>query len=111
MKSSTGKPTQPEAERMARLKEIGCICCQLQFGHQPCHNFEVHHIVSGNRRLGHWYTLPLCRRHHQGRLLTGPWTSIAQGSKAFAKVHGPELDLWLKVQHILGLSDELPPSK
>lgn len=86
------------------------MCCLLSFGiAEP--KFEVHHMLQGNRRLGHWYTLPLCELHHRGRSLAGSWTSIAQGSKAFSKVHGTELDLWTKCQHMLNLSDELPTSK
>lgn len=109
MKTSTGTPTKAERERLNRLSDIGCICCLLSFGDKnPI--YEVHHIVQ-TKRLGHWYTLPLCVRHHRIRYQGGLWTSIADGSKAFQKYHGTELDLWLKVQHMLNLSDELPASK
>jgi hypothetical protein len=100
-----------EARRINRMKgEIGCILCLLRTG-VPNYHVEVHHIVRGNKRLGHWYTLPLCRSHHRIRGNGGIFTSIADGSKAFTKIHGTELDLWTKTQHILGLSDELPASK
>lgn len=105
-------PQATEAEK-ARIKrlflEIGCICCRLRFGHYNS-LIEIHHIVRGNKRLGHWYTLPLCHAHHQTKSI-GVWTSIANGRKAFSAVHGDELDVWLKVQHMLGLDDELPKSK
>lgn len=110
MNHSTGKATKPEVERIKRLVlEVGCICCLLRFGVYNGH-VEIHHIVRGNRRLGHWYTLPLCTAHHRAKG-EGPMTSIANGSKAFTAMHGTELDLWLKVQHMLKLSDELPTSK
>lgn len=110
MKTSTGKATKREAARIKRLfTDVGCICCGLAFGMRNC-QIEVHHIVQGNRRLGHWYTLPLCVAHHRVKGVAG-WTSIANGTKAFSRVHGSELDLWLKVQHMLGLSDELPQTK
>lgn len=103
-------PTKQECARIDRLRILGCICCRLTFGqYHPCE--EIHHIVKGGKRLGHWFTLPLCRLHHQGRAKSGFWTSIAQGSKAFAAVHGTEIDLWMKCQHMLELSDELPISK
>ena len=105
-------PPATEAEK-ARIKrlflEVGCICCRLRFANYNS-LIEIHHIVRGNKRLGHWYTLPLCHAHHQTKS-HGVWTSIANGRKAFAAVHGDELDVWLKVQHMLKLDDELPRTK
>jgi hypothetical protein len=109
MKTSTGTPTKAERSRWGRFKEIGCICCVLAFG-LVGQAFEVHHLVSGNRRMGHVYSIPLCPQHHRYKGI-GLWTSIANGSKAFARVHGTQIDLWLKVQHMLGLPDDLPCSK
>lgn len=82
------------AERMA--EEIGCIFCGLNGDMGPC--AVRHHIISGNKRMGHWYTLPLCEKHH---------TDCHNGTLN----HAMQIDRWLKVQHLLGLSDELPPSK
>ena len=105
------RATAEEARRINRMKaEIGCICCLLRTG-VPNYHVEVHHIVRGNKRLGHWYTLPLCRGHHRIKGVGGIFTSIADGRKAFNKIHGTELDLWLKCQHMLELSDELPATK
>lgn len=101
-------PTKRERERFEQLKSMGCVVCWLSFGVRVwC---EIHHIVRGNKRLGHWYTIPLCSAHHRipGE---GLMTSIANGRKAFARVHGSELDLWVKTQHILGLDDSVPASK
>ena len=110
MKHSTGNATKAEVERIKRLiLEVGCICCRLRFGSYNGH-VEIHHIVRGNKRLGHGYTLPLCTAHHRAPG-EGAMTSIANGRKAFERVHGTELDLWLKVQHMLGLPDELPTTK
>jgi hypothetical protein len=112
MMHPNAKPwTKAEKARAERMKEIiGCICCWLAFGRRsPCQ--EIDHLISGNKRMGHWYSIPLCRKHHQGKGLGGLWTSVADGSKAFAAVHGSRIDLWLKVQHILKLSDDLPPTK
>lgn len=111
MKSKAPPPNKAERERITRMKaEIGCICCILSLGiRSRCD--EVHHIISGNKRMGHWYTLPLCRQHHQGGEAGIQWTSVAQGSKAFTRAHGTQIDLWLKIQHMLNLPDDLPPSK
>lgn len=82
------------AERMA--DEIGCIFCGLNGDMGPC--AVRHHIISGNKRMGHWYTLPCCQKHH---------ADCHNGTFS----HAVQIDRWLKVQHLLGLSDELPPSK
>lgn len=118
MKTSTGIPTKAEAARIERMLALGCICCREQFGiHQPA---EVHHIVQGNKRLGHWYTLPLCPGHHRGvwpdfdalkTWVVDPPVSIASGRKAFVAAYGSEMYLWALVQHQLDLSIDYPTSK
>ena len=111
MKSSLPPPTLQEAERIERMKvEIGCICCALN-DLTPARHLEIHHLLVGGQRMSHWYSICLCWTHHQGRAISGLWTSIAQGSKAFTRVHGSQWDLWLKTQHMLNLPDELPLSK
>lgn len=116
MKHSTGKPTKYEQQRIDAMLRFGCAAlAQLGIWHVA----EVHHIVEGNRRLGHWYTLPLSPAVHRGI-----WTpelieiippdmrvSIADGSKAFERVFGTERDLWMKVQVRLGLPALWPISK
>jgi hypothetical protein len=89
--------TKAERERSARMgEEIGCIFCGLNGDTGPC---DVrHHIISGNKRMGHWYTLPCCEKHH---------ADCHNGTFN----HAAQIDRWLKVQHLLGLSDELPTSK
>lgn len=67
MKHSTGKPTKAEAARMARLKEMPCLCCSQQKVPQPSPT-EIHHLLSGNKRRGHLFTIPLCGWHHRGLL-------------------------------------------
>jgi hypothetical protein len=110
VKNNAPAATKAEKDRIKRLfLEVGCICCLLRFGLKNSH-IEIHHIVRGNKRLGHWYTLPLCHSHHQQKD-KGAWTSIANGRKAFNAIHGTELDLWLKCQHMLGLPDDLPATK
>ena len=101
MKTSTGKPTKREAERIDSFRNVGCIACRATLGLFNS-QYDVHHIVRANRRLGHWFTIPLCPQHHRYKG-DGVWTSIANGSKAFVKVHGSEESLWKKTQYLLGL--------
>lgn len=88
------KAEKARADRMAL--EIGCIFCALGDIKSRCDH--RHHIKSGNKRMGHWYTLPLCEAHH---------SQCHSGTIRNAE----QMDAWFKVQHILGLSDELPKSK
>jgi hypothetical protein len=85
---------QARADRMA--EEIGCVFCALNDVKGRCDH--RHHIKRGNVRMGHWYTLPLCERHH-GYCHDGTIKNSQQ------------LQAWFKVQHMLGMSDELPASK
>jgi hypothetical protein len=110
LKSSLPRPTPIEQDRIEQIKALGCVCCRLLHLTSTT-PLEIHHLLIGNKRVGHWYTICLCWMHHQGRSISGLWTSIAQGSKAFTRVHGSQWDLFVKTQHILELPDELPPSK
>lgn len=58
-------PTKPEREWMYSISRLGCIICRIQGrGYVPA---AVHHMLSGSRRMGHLYSLPLCDPgHHQG---------------------------------------------
>lgn len=117
MRHSTGKPTKYESQRITAMMRLGCVCCAQLGIWNPA--VEVHHIVEGNRRLGHWYSLPLCVAHHRGI-----WSSelvelippdlrvaISDGSKMFEKQYGTERDLWMKVQARLKLPAVWPTSK
>ena len=95
------KAERARADRMAIV--IGCVYCCLESGDselQGRHGTSEnrHHIISGNKRMGHWWTLPVCIRHH---------ADCHNGTYK----HAQQIDTWLKVQHALGLSDELPPTK
>lgn len=67
MKHSTGNPTKAEAARFAKLKALGCIACYLG-GNAVEDNVEpqIHHYLSGNKRIGHMATIPLCAWCHLG---------------------------------------------
>ncbi len=114
MKHSTGKPTKAEQARFGRMKEQGiCIACYLR-GTQPAYpqHIEIHHLLSGNRRIGHMATVSLCTWHHravppwgwgdaEARDYLGP--SLAKGSKPFRAEFGTDAEL-LAIQN--GLLNE-----
>lgn len=106
------RQTKAEKERNDKLKQTHCILCALA-GDFKKRRLEIHHIVRGNKRLGHWYTLQLCAGHHQSK-----WTDqairvgIKSGRHAFREQYGyDELELWQRQQVALGLDDELPKTK
>ena len=111
MKHSTGKPTKAEQARFDAMKEAGiCIACLLR-GTQPeyAQQIEIHHLLSGNRRIGHMATVSLCSWHHRAALPFG-WgdaeafdylgPSLAKGSKPFRAAFGTDAEL-LTIQNEL----------
>ena len=90
---------------MDTIKELGmCVCCK-QLG-MISHYVEVHHLLSGNKRRGHLYTVGLCQWHHRGVLydgirkqdmITKYGFSLADGSKPFRRMFGSDdYLLWLQ---------------
>lgn len=118
MRHSTTTPTKAEGERIRRIVNMGCIITwRRRRVFSPC---EVHHIVEGNRRLGHMYSLPLNVWYHRGICDAGMSPrdmiklyghSIIHGSKLFERDHGTERRLWEIVQRLLKLDRTWPGSK
>lgn len=92
MKTSTGKPTKAELQRWEYFPVIGCLACRLLGFHSVP---EVHHLLSGNRRIGHMATIPLCPAHHRGAGFVEHVhvACFAHGSKPFRATFGSDEDL------------------
>jgi hypothetical protein len=95
-------PTVAEATWMSRAQRIGCLACR-QDGHYS--EAEIHHIVSGNKRMGHFYTLPLCPSHHRHGTEHEP--SVHPWKKRFEAKYGTQLELLAKLQVELGVYDKV----
>lgn len=99
-----------EQLRCDRMMHLGCVCCAWLGIVYVAH--ECHHIIEGNRRLGHWFTLPLCSGHHRGdwtleqKQLIAPamLVGIYSGTKAFEAVYPTQRELWETTQERLHLS-------
>ncbi len=91
-----------EREWMARIVDIGCIACRKDGESSPA---SVHHIVQGNRRLGHLFTLPLCYPHHQGDGRIVP--SVHFSKRSFVNSYGSELELLAGLQVQFGVYDKV----
>lgn len=115
-RSKAPPPTQEEQRRIKLIMGMSCAVCALH-GDVSKRALECHHIVRGGKRLGHWYTLQLCKGHHQRQ-----WdkknpqlaqVSIKDGRHAFRRAHGglDDLGIWQRLQVVLGYDDSLPASK
>ena len=96
-------PNKAEREWMALAADHGCVAC-LQDGHQT--PASIHHIVQGNRRLGHMFSLPLCFAHHQGGGVTGV-PSVHQAKRTFVNRYGSEMELLAALKVRLGVYDKV----
>lgn len=98
MKTSTGSPTKADVARFHAIQAIGRICCRKRGLHREC---EIHHLLSGGRRIGHHATIGLCPWHHRGALIEGfdkqlsevRGPSLARGSKPFHEAFGSDVEL------------------
>ena len=78
MHSSLPAPTKAESRRIEIIKrEVGCIACRKEG--MNCVPADAHHILSGGKRMGHLYTIPLCRPHHNA--VDAPWFEAQFGSQ------------------------------
>jgi len=96
--TSLKAPTKAEKARFAHFSRIGCIACRLA-GQTDCGPTEAHHLLSGNKRRGHAYSIPLGSHHHRGEPPEGmtakqaaEWygPSLARQSKAFRALYGSD---------------------
>lgn len=111
MKHSTGRPTKAQVSRFEQLRAIGCLCCKKLGLPFQCGATEIHHTLSGGKRRGHDYTLPLGSYHHRGTLWAGMTTkqmmeffgpSLARGSKPFREKFGTDDELLAEVNKLIG---------
>ena len=57
--------TKTQRRRALILKqEVGCLACGLD-GHDRV-PADLHHFLSGGRRISHSHSVPLCKLHHTG---------------------------------------------
>ncbi len=120
------RPSAEEQRRISLMMQLGCVACAL-LGTPNLEYTECHHIVEGNKRLGHLYTIPLCAGHHRGiwtceqyewipvtKLVSITMTlglSTRSNRRNFVAAYRPERDLWERVQNKLGLPLTWPASK
>ena len=106
------KATKAEKERIDMMLSLRwCVCCELAGYDIWRERIEAHHILSGNKRMGHIFTIPACAGHHQGQwsarqlvmIQVEQRIAISDGSKLFTPVYGTPRELWERTQRKLGL--------
>jgi hypothetical protein len=110
--------TKSEQHRVDLMRSLGCVAC-AHCGWLNTNELELHHLLDGNRRLGHAFTIFLCRGHHQGHwssaqihaLLPRYRVSISDGRKRFTQIFGTERSLWERVQVTINDPTLWPTSK
>lgn len=119
MRTSTGTATKAEQLRIELMKPLGCLAC----AHVGLHNLEwleLNHLLDGGHRIGHAFSIFLCRGHHQGdwwserqliQLMPEQRVSLKSGRKLFAAIFGTERSLWERVQVTINDPTEWPQSK
>ena len=79
--------TKADQARFNAFQRIGCVACHMSDRWSPA---DVHHLLSGGRRRGNRYTIPLCPWHHRGLPAAG------QSLKDMRDLFGPSLALTSK---------------
>lgn len=64
MRSTIGSPTKEHQRRFQLMQHFGCVACYLEG--RPGNPADVHHLLSGGRRIGHDASIALCCWHHRG---------------------------------------------
>lgn len=110
MKTSTGNRNKAEQARFDAMKEM-CVCMACRQRGLQASYIEIHHLLSGNKRRGHKYTISLCLWHHRAQLMYGYTKkdlreiygpSLAEGSKPFHFWFGTDDDLLAEQDRLLG---------
>ena len=120
MRHSTGTPTKAEKARMDAMKEMRiCMACYLN-GSKERRYIEIHHLLSGNKRIGHLASVSLCVWHHRGitwdsesdafrtvaKMTEAYGPSLAHGSKPFRARYGSDAELLALQNEFLGVTDD-----
>lgn len=91
--------TRDEERFQRAVRELGCIACLVSgFGKTPC---DIHHILSGGRRIGEKDVLGLCPSHHRGGVNTRECVSRHPFRKEFERRYGTEAELLQKTRELV----------
>ncbi len=80
--------TKAEAQFQQKVRDLGCIVCWIDRAEfTPC---EIHHRLSGGRRMGEMHVLGLCPPHHRGGRNDAECVSRDHNKRRFEARYGTE---------------------
>lgn len=82
-----------------RVRALGCIVCHSEGVDSPA---EIHHLLSGSRRIGEDSVLGLCQIHHRGQINTAKAVSRHPWRREFEARYGTEAELLEKTMELCG---------
>lgn len=95
--------TKAEQARIDAIKAGPCLACMARgIPSEGMGVVQVHHLLSGGRRMGHMATVGLCCWHHMAQPFWGMTSqecrdyygpSLAEGSKPFHSEFGSDAEL------------------
>ena len=94
MKSSLPEATKEQRKRWQQMQATGCVACCLDgmIGNPG----DIHHLLSGGKRISHWHSVCLCSFHHRN-VLKGDHhndtPSLASEPKKFRERYGNDQEL------------------
>ena len=93
--------TKSESEFQFKVRNLGCIACLVAWQlYSPC---EIHHILSGGRRIGEDRVLGLCPLHHRGGRASEKFVSRHPYKRLFERCYGTELELLKQTKMLIGV--------
>lgn len=91
--------TKAEKEWFDDITRVGCIVCRRE--RRYCVPAEVHHMLSGGRKMGHLFTLPLCFEHHRSGRNDERVTSRDHNQRRFEARYGTEAGMLEEVRGLV----------
>lgn len=91
--------TKTEKRWLDAICQLGCIVCLLFL--RVFSPAEAHHMLSGGRRRGHLFTIPLCPAHHRWGMDDDQATSRGQCRRRFEERYGTEESLLAKTRELV----------
>ena len=83
--------TKAEQSFQDSLRDLGCIACLVSNGLRT--DGDIHHMLSGSKRIGEMHVLCLCYTHHRSELNNAQVVSRHHWRREFERRYGTEADL------------------
>lgn len=81
------------------VRQVGCIVCLTSMNIRS--DCDIHHLLSGGRKIGEMDVLGLCDKHHRNGGDNKDWTSRHPHRVRFEKRYGTEQSLLAKTRELV----------